>query len=117
MTAESIKQYEALTSGVGVAELPGRTIIAVTGADRTQFLQSFTTNDVKKLVPGTGCEAFVTSTQGKTLGHVLILCEVDRYVLDGTPGQASTLISHFERYVISEDVQFIDLSSQRCDLL
>src|SRR5262245_65977238 len=99
-TSEFLAQYEALTSGVGVSLHVGRTIIDVTGSDRMQFLQSFTTNDIKKLSLGRGCEAFVTSSQGKTLGHVLIFCEANNFVLDTTPGQANTLISHFERYVI-----------------
>ena len=107
-------QYEALTSGVGVAPLAGRAIIDVTGDDRSQILQSFTTNDIKQLSPGRGCEAFVTNTQGKTLGHVLIFCAADKYVFDTTPGQAATLIEHFQRYVITEDVQFTDRSAEFC---
>jgi folate-binding protein YgfZ len=116
-TVEFLSQYNALTAGVGISLLAGRTIIEVTGADRTQFLQSFTTNDIKLLTPGRGCEAFVTSTQGKTLGHVLILSEAEKYLLDTTPGQAAALISHFERYVITEDVQFTDRTAQLCDIL
>src|SRR5262245_2225106 len=117
LPSESLAQYEALTSGVGVSQLSARTIIDVTGSDRTQFLQSFTTNDVNKLLPGRGCETFVTNSQGKTLGHVLIFCQADKYVLDTTPGQAAALISHFERYVITEDVQFADRTADLCDLL
>jgi folate-binding protein YgfZ len=116
-TPEFLHQYQALTRTVGLAHLPARTILSVTGADRTQILQSFTTNDIKKLTLGAGCEAFVTSTQGKTLAHVLIFCNANQYVLDGTPGQAATIISHFDRYVITEDVQFTDQSGQFCDLL
>jgi len=116
-TAEFLSQYNTLTSGVGISQLAGRTIIDVTGADRTQFLQSFTTNDIKRLAPGRGCEAFVTSTQGKTLGHVLVLCEAEKYILDTTAGQAAALISHFERYVITEDVQFTERTAQFCDIL
>src|SRR5438093_13757651 len=117
MTPDFRQQYAALTTAVGIFQFPDRTIIDVTGADRTQLLQSFTTNDIKKLSPGGGCEAFVTSAQGKTLGHVLIFCEAEKYVLDTTPGQAATLISHFERYVITEDVQFIDRTADVCDVL
>jgi tRNA-modifying protein YgfZ len=116
-TAEFLAQYNALTSGVGFSHLAGRTIIDVTGADRTQFLQSFTTNDIKKLSPGRGCEAFITSTQGKTLGHVLIICEAEKYVFDTAPGQAAALISHFDRYIITEDVIFSDRTAQLCDIL
>jgi folate-binding protein YgfZ len=110
-------QHSALTEGVGFAELPGRTLIAVTGNDRTSFLQSFTTNDIKRAPVGGGCEAFVTSPQGKTLGHVLIFNEANQYTLDTTPGQALALITHLDRYVISEDVQFADRTAEFCDLL
>src|SRR3954468_15984557 len=116
-TPEFLAQYDALTTGVGISQLPRRTIIDVTGADRTQILQSFTTNDIKQLTPGRGCEAFVTNPQGKTLGHVLIFCDTDKCVLDSPPDQAAPLIGHFERYVITEDVQFSDRTAEFSDLL
>src|SRR6185369_2794337 len=114
---EYVRQYEALTRGVGLARLTGRTIIKVTGADRVQILQSFTTNDVKRLRTGQGCEAFVTSTQGKTLGHIWIFCENDRHIIDTTPEQAKPLIDHFNRYMITEEVAFTDKSGDFVDLL
>src|SRR4051794_1789047 len=104
-SSDFLRQYEAFTQGVGIAELP-RTIVSVAGSDRVQLLQSFTTNDVKKLSVGGGCEAFVTSPQGKTLGHVFIFCEANQHMLDAAPRQAETLIKHFERYIITEDAQF-----------
>jgi folate-binding protein YgfZ len=92
-------------------------LIEVTGADRASFLHSFTTNDVKKLPAGRGCEAFVTSPQGKTLGHVLILNRGPSLLLCGAPGQATTLISHFTRYIISEDLTLRDLCNAWTALL
>jgi len=116
-SADFLAQYSALTSGVGLAELSGRTVIAVTGSDCASFLQSFTTNDIKRVKVGGGCEAFITSPQGKTLGHVLVFGEPNQYTLDTTPGQAPVLIAHFDKYVISEDVQFVDRSDEFRDLL
>jgi len=107
-SAELRAHYTALTEGVGVSPLSGRTLLEVRGADRTQFLNGFCTNNIKALAPGHGCEAFITSPQGKTLGHVLVFCEPDRFWLDTSPGQAATLIAHFDKFVISEDVQFVD---------
>jgi len=104
--------YLALTEGVGVSPLSGRTLLEVRGSDRTQFLNGFCTNNIKAVAPGQGCEAFVTSPQGKTLGHVLVFCEPDRLWLDTSPGQAAALIAHFDKYVISEDVQFVDRSAE-----
>jgi folate-binding protein YgfZ len=103
-----VADYQALTAGCGFAELP-RTVIEVRGNDRTQFLHAFCTNDVKKLAPGQGCEAFFTNHQGKTIGHGFIFCEPERLVIGTVAGQAS-LITHFDKFVISEDVQFRDLS-------
>lgn len=117
LTTEQIDQYNALTQVVGFVPLTGRTIIEVTGPDRLQILQSFTTNDVKRLTPGQGCEAFVTSPQGKTLGHVFIFCEADKHVLDTTPDQSRALIDHFSRYIITEDAFFTDKIAEFTDLL
>jgi len=110
-TPEFLADYQALTAGRGFAELP-RTVIEVRGNDRTHFLNSFCTNDVKKLAPGQGCEAFVTNHQGKTVGHGFIFCEPERLVIGTVAGQAAALIAHFDRFVISEDVTFHDLSDQ-----
>jgi len=107
-----LNQYQALNETVGVADLTGRTILTVTGSDRAQFLHSFCTNDVKRLTPGEGCEAFITNPQGKTLGHVFLFCEPEQFVMGTTPGQVTALLTHFDRYVISEDVQFVDRTSE-----
>jgi tRNA-modifying protein YgfZ len=117
MTNDLLNQHSALTRGIGLAELAGRTILVMTGSDRAAFLHAFCTNDVKRLTAGSGCEAFITSPQGKTLGHVLIFCEHDRLILDTSPGQATSLIAHFEKYIITEDVQFTDESGERTDVL
>jgi folate-binding protein YgfZ len=111
-----LDQYAALTTGAGVAEL-ARSLVEVTGADRLQLLHSFTTADVKKLPVGGLCEAFVTSPQGKTLGHVLIGNRGQSLVLDTTPGQAAKLIAHFERYIISEDAALADRTAEEAVLL
>ena len=108
-TPEFLADYQALTAGCGFAELP-RTVIEVRGNDRVHFLHSFCTNDVKRLAPGQGCEAFVTNHQGKTVGHGFIFCEAERLVIGTVAGQAAALIAHFDRFVISEDVTFHDLS-------
>lgn len=71
-TPEFLARHEALVSGAGVVDVSDRTRLEVVGPDAAAFLHSFCTNDIKKLQVGEGCEAFITSPQGKTLGHVLI---------------------------------------------
>lgn len=105
---ELLAQYEALTQGAGLVELAEWSVIDLTGKDRVQLVHAFSTGDVKKLPEGHCGEAFVTSPQGKTLGHVLVLPLAERLFLVTTPGQAAKLIAHFDRYIIGEDVNLRD---------
>ena len=98
---------------VGVASLPELAVVEAAGGDCVNFVHSFTTGDVKKLPAGRGCEAFVTSPQGKTLGHVLVLRrEASLWLVTMPRSQAAALVGHFERYVISEDVTLRDLGDE-----
>jgi folate-binding protein YgfZ len=88
------------------------TLLAITGADRTKILHNFCTNDIKGLTPGQGREAFITSAQGKTIGHVIVDCQEDRLLLHAVPGQAEKLIKHLDRYIISEDATLKDVRDE-----
>ncbi|HVT30747.1 MAG TPA: glycine cleavage T C-terminal barrel domain-containing protein [Lacipirellulaceae bacterium] len=110
-------QYQALQSGRAIVELADWSSISVTGADRQAFLHNFCTNDVKRLVPGTNCEAFCTSVKGKIVGHGWILCRDDELVFFGPPGQGSRLVEHLDRYVIREDVKLCDMTGARSYML
>ena len=107
--ADRIQQYHAFTGNVGFCRLP-RTLIEFRGSDRTTFLHNLCTNDIEKLQIGQGCEAFITNVQGKTIGHVVIAVEEDSIWLSTVPGQADMLLAHFDRYLITEDVQLSDRS-------
>lgn len=92
--------------------LQDRTQLEIFGSDRVTFLHNFCTQDVKKLTAGTGAEAFITSHQGKTLGYGNLFALEDRLLYDTTPGQAEQIRQHLDRFIISEQVEFQDRSSQ-----
>ena len=98
-------------------ELSDRTQLEVTGRDRVKFLHSFCTNDIKKLQPEQGCEAFVTNVNGKVLGHIFVFAERDSLWIESAPGAVATLLPHFDKYVITEDVRFTDRSAEFAELL
>lgn len=108
---------EASTSEAIYCELGPRTQLSLIGADRHSFLHSFCTNDVKKLQPGQGCEAFITNAQGKLLGFVYVFVETDRLWIDTEPGLGPSLIAHLDRYVIREKVSFEDHSQERVEFV
>lgn len=116
-TPYSLWLYEALQQGVVQLPLGERTQIVITGADRISFLHGFCTGEIKKLKPGEGCEAFITNHQGKATGHVIVLAQEDRLLLNGAAGQAEKLIAHLDRFVISEQVTFSDQSAETAHVL
>jgi tRNA-modifying protein YgfZ len=108
LSPELLAQYEALTRGAGVVDVSDRTKLELRGADRVKFLNSFCTNDIKRLQPGESCEAFVCNVKGHVLAHIQVLCRDDALWLDTVPGQAERLAAHLDRYLIREDVQIVD---------
>jgi tRNA-modifying protein YgfZ len=110
-------QYYALRDGRGFVELAGWSSVTLTGADRQSFLHNFCTNDIKRLVPGQSCEAFVTNVKGKTIGYGLVDCRETELVFITVPGQGPLLAAHLDRYVIREDVQPRDTTAERSYLL
>ena len=106
------QQYELITTGKGYVELAGWSTVVLTGEDRVSFLQNMCTNDIKALEPWRSCEAFCTDVKGKIVSHFLVTANEDRLILLAVPEQAATLIAHLDRYIIREDVQLIDVTSE-----
>ena len=98
-------------------DVSDRTQIEMTGRDRVKFLHSFCTNDIKKLQPGQGCEAFITNVNGKVIGHLFVFAERDSLWLESVAGSAAPLLAHFDKYLITEDVRFADQSAEFTELL
>ncbi|MFN0017060.1 MAG: YgfZ/GcvT domain-containing protein [Pirellulaceae bacterium] len=109
--------YRQLTAGCGLVDLSSRSRVELTGKDRVQFLNGFCTNDIKRLKEGEGCEAFLTNHQGKAVGYVYVRILPAAIVMDAAPGQAERMIEHLNRFVISDRVDFRDLTSTTYELL
>ncbi|MGC1275742.1 MAG: glycine cleavage T C-terminal barrel domain-containing protein [Planctomycetaceae bacterium] len=94
-------------------DLSGWTLLRLTGRDAVKFLHNFCTNDIQRLSPGAGCEAFITNVKARVLGHVFAYRDdPTTLTLLASPGQGTTLVPHFDRYVITEDVAIADLTNE-----
>lgn len=89
-----------------------RTVIRILGKDRVSHLHNFCTADVKGMSLGEVREAMVLDSKGKLLGLVHLLAGPEELMLVTVPDQAGTLIGHLDRYVIREDVRFVDSSAE-----
>ncbi len=94
-----------------VFQLPTATIVDLVGDDAAAILHNLTTNDIKSLEIGCGCETFLTDVRGKVLAHVFAFRTVNGYRMIGAAGQADAIISHADRYTIREDATPVDQSA------
>jgi len=94
-----------------------RTHIELTGTDRAKFLHNFCTNDILKLSPGQGCEAFICNVKGRVIGHVTVFVGETSLWLESVPGAAAALTAHLDRYLIREDVTINDRSADVAEIL
>ena len=90
--------YRAAQEAAAWSDRSGRVRLEVAGPDRAKFLHNLTTNDVKRLPVNRGCEAFVTSPQGKTLAYVKILACADSILVCTDPGGLVLALPHFQKY-------------------
>ncbi len=95
-------------SDIKLYPLPNWTCIAITGADRQNFINNFCTNNVRKLSPGEGCEAFITNVKGHAIGHGWFWALENELLFDTVPGQGGALVAHWDRYIIREKVELED---------
>jgi len=105
-----------LVSGAGLVDLE-RTQIELLGPDRASFLHNLCTNEIRKLPLGKGCEAFLTTVQGKTLAHALIFAGPESLVIDTVPGQSEVILAHLDHYLVCEQVTLVDRSAEWSELL
>ncbi len=104
-------EYIAAGETIALFDLSDRTSVEVRGDDRLSFLHNFCTNDINRLAPGEGCEAFLTSIKGRILAHIIVSATNDALWLDSEPGTAEFIVSHLTKYVITEDVEITDRSA------
>lgn len=107
-----LRDYQRLLAGEGFVDLSDRSKIELRGKDRVSLLHNFCTNDIKRLSVGQQCEAFVCNAKGHILGHIHVFCGQDVLRIDSVAGDGAKLATHFDRYVIREDVQVIDCTDQ-----
>lgn len=81
-----------------------RTVIALTGADRVDFLQGLITNDVTKAASGIIYAALLTP-QGKFIADFFVLGQPDRLLIDVASDVAPALAQRLAMYRLRADVQ------------
>src|SRR4051794_20049844 len=108
--------YEALRNGVAWLDLSARGRIVARGRDRARLLHAITTNEVKKMTPGTGCYAFLLNPQGRIQADLYLFCHDDHFLLDTEPELGEKVHQHIKRYIIADQVELEDVTVSTASL-
>ena len=103
--------YEALRRGAAWIDLSARGRILVRGRDRARLLHAITTNEVKKLAPGSGCYAFLLTPQGRIQADLNLFCFADHLLIDTEPETREKVHLHIKRYIIADQVELEDVTA------
>ena len=106
-----LAEYRALRETAGMLDLSHRSRICLTGQDRVRFLHGQVTNDVNSLAPGQGCYAALITAKGRMQSDLNLWRLENELLLDFEPGLTPLVSERLEKYIISEDVQVIDVAS------
>ena len=103
--------YKALRHGAGVLDLSARGRIIARGRDRARLLHNLTSNEVKKMKPGTGCYAFLLSAKGRIEADLYLWCFADHFLIDTEPELREKAMQHIRRYIIADQVELEDVTA------
>ncbi len=107
---EPAAEYAALTESAGIFDLSFRGRLCLTGADNVRFLHGQVTNNVKALKMGQGCYAAVVNAKGKLEGDLNVYRMPAPLWLDFEPGLSEVIIKRFDKFIIADDVQVVEVS-------
>lgn len=103
-------EYDSAREGAALFDISSMGKLEVSGPDAPKFLHNLSTNDIEGLPLGGGCESYFCDHRAKTLFqtwiyHVRLDGGRDALWVD-TPGEyADALLAHLDRYLISEQVE------------
>jgi folate-binding protein YgfZ len=109
---DALAEYQAVRSVAGVLDRSHAGKVEVFGRDRVSFLHGMLTNDLKTLVPGQGCQSAFLDHHGKVQALLNVYCLEDRLLLALPPGLVEKTLTLLDKYLISERVEFRDVTAQ-----
>jgi folate-binding protein YgfZ len=109
--------YEAALTSAALFDTSSAGKLEVSGPDAPGFLSNLSSNDIKELPLGGGCETYFLDPRAKALFqawayHVLLDGNRHAIWLETTSGYGEKLLRHLDKYLISEAVELADVTGR-----
>ncbi len=102
--------YAAVKRDGGLCDLSARAKLRLTGADRVRFLNGQTSKDIRRASATQTLAACVMTAKGKMCADIHVFAGADFLQMDADASLAGTLAARLERYIISDDVELVDVT-------
>lgn len=107
---DSCSEVQQVHRAVGVAPIEAG-VLRLTGPDRVSFLHNISSNDIKSLKPGQGCETLLLTPKGKIQLLLTVLAGAEDLVLIVDRQLTSYLNTFLESALIMEEVSVSDVTA------
>jgi folate-binding protein YgfZ len=112
-TAIRLEEYEALRHAAALQLRPDAGVLVLRDADRVDFLQRMTTNNIAALRVGQSCVTVLTSPTAKIVQVFTVVARTDDLLLLPGRGEAAALARHLRGQIFFMDkVQVADVSAE-----
>lgn len=95
--------YSAITQGAALLARPDAGVLRLTEADRHDFLQRMTTNNINVLRPGQSAVTVLTSPTARVLYVFTVIARADDLILLPAPNQGQALARHLRSQIFFMD--------------
>lgn len=117
MTASSeAPGYRALRETAAWMDLESRGRLIARGRDRARFLHNVTSNEIKKMAPGSGCYAFLLTPQGRIQADIHLFCFDDHFLIDTEPDLRQKVPGLILKYKVADQVELEDVTDSTASI-
>jgi len=102
----------ALLTDAALHDLGWLRRVEVRGEDRFRWLSGMVTNAVEPLPDRTGAYNLVLNAQGRIQGDACVWRSGDSLELEIAANQAEALLTHFDRFIVMDDVELLPLADR-----
>ena len=109
--ADPAEEYWAVKKAVGITDISHLGRLKISGKDRISFLNSLLTSDVAHLSENMGQHSALLNTKARVIADLYLYSEPDAILVDTGDSSAPVVKETLDRFVITEDVQIRDATS------
>ncbi len=105
-------EFLALRRACGIYDLGWRARFRIGGKDRVRWLNGMVSNNMRDLPAGRGNYNFVLNAQGHILADLYVYNPGDYFLASTERAQLEKLLALLRRYIIMDQVELVDVSSE-----